>query len=59
MPDRIRAKSCSGSDSILGFVLIILFHVLLFLLALGELAMETHVYVPPDVAGVILWVLRG
>ncbi|HMF36300.1 MAG TPA: hypothetical protein VKF17_06655 [Isosphaeraceae bacterium] len=52
-------KSCSRSHSILGFVFIILFHVLLLLLALGGRAMGTHVYIPPDVAGVILWILRG
>src|SRR5271157_1717577 len=34
MPDRTRAKSCSRSHSIPGFVFIVLFHVLLFLLAL-------------------------
>src|SRR5271157_6466024 len=34
MPDRIRAKSCSRSHSILDSVFIILFHVLLLLLVL-------------------------
>src|SRR5208337_50173 len=54
IPDRTKAKSCSHSHSIPGFVFIILFRVPLFLLAVGA-----HVYFPPDVTGVILWVSRG
>src|SRR5271157_2305622 len=59
MPDRTRAKSCSRSHSIPGFVFIIPFHVLSFLQALGDRDMCPHVHIPPDVAGVILWILRG
>src|SRR5208337_944361 len=54
IPDRTKAKSCSHSHSIPGFVFIILLRVPLFLLAVGA-----HVYFPPDVTGVILWVSRG